>query len=713
MSPVANLRYGRQTAPWDAPLSLGVQAFIEYNGYVLNDRYQSDRIRVTSIVGLDDADVSDSREVLPGDDGEVAYDSFYRGRTFVMSGRIEAGSLGVLTRLERDLKAAFAPLSESPMKFRWFDIRDTFDDPQTMGNYSAAYGTAYTPYLQPTDGLLRILTTQPVGLLRTADNRLWGDKQVGLRVIRGSIDNSYVSTVLAFKDVNNYLEARYYGLGATNAVINPNAEHDVNGAAAAGWSPNNIGSGVANPSITASQAYANSGTQSFKVTGTASVTGNNGNPLQYQSTLPGGLRSPVVGGSSYTASAHVNVISLAPGTSATIEMQFWDANNNFIGGPIGQTGANGTSALGVGQLSATGTAPAAAATGIMLIGFEGIPTATGTYLAYFDDVGFMPTGVAEASGDTSGWTWTGTPGSSISKQNELAIVLTSSGVPYVIGSTPIPVGVIGSSVWLRGRTEGDLVTAELWNTQPSANTLPTYYISAYLAGTDADALGDQVLTLCGMGFQTTTTNWAVDDFQIESLDPGDVVFNVKKMPNGMSIKDSQDSQSNFNRQFQITARASASFGTCATQSRSSVFVPSLLVTPTLGFTFPLKMPLSFAQVGQSVSPANTFVTVTNRGQVPVRPLIYIYGAIGSLTLLNLQNNMEIVWSGTIVDGDYLIFDCMRRTLVNSSGTNMLASFSSSSSRWMVLEPGQNDIYLVGSNYSSKTKMVVYWKHGSV
>src|ERR1700689_3467976 len=88
---VANVRYYHQAAAWDSPLSFGVQAFIEYNGLVLNDRYQSDLIRVTGITGLDDAEVRDSRQPRPSESGEFPYDSYYGGRNLVLNGFIEAG----------------------------------------------------------------------------------------------------------------------------------------------------------------------------------------------------------------------------------------------------------------------------------------------------------------------------------------------------------------------------------------------------------------------------------------------------------------------------------------------------------------------------------------------------------------------------------------------------------------------------------------------
>lgn len=515
---VAGVRYVHQAVPWDAPLSFGVQAFIEYNGLVMNDRYQSDRIRITKITGLDDADLTDAREDIPGDHGETAYDAFYRGRTFVMSGRIEAGSLGVLKRMERDVKSAFAPLVESPMKFRWFDITDTFDDPQTLQNYTWVQDTfqaGSTGGIQPSGGVLRWASPSTGGFLRTADKRLWGDVQVTARVIIGSIgDGTQFYVTPACADHNNYVMC----------------------------------------SLTSSLGA--------------------GAPVLMLSTIIGGTL--------------VNVQTLNPSTLSQ-----------------------------------------------------------------------------------------------------------------------------GQSVWLRGKKEGDLVTVELWLTQPIDTAIPNYSMSMWLNGSDADLLGDQVLSNVGFGsrFQGSQ-NWALDDFKIRSLYPGDVSFMARKMPNGLSIPDSQDSTS-FNRNLQITMRASKSFAESTTQMRSLSFTPSTLISPTLGFGFPLRFPLSFRSLvsGPEVA-ANTFVTLSNRGQVATRPIIYIYGATGPFEIINLQNDLQINWSGSLADGGYLIFDCRKRTLVDSNGNNMMKFFSSSSPVWMQLEPGPNDIYFAGQTaYSSNTKMVIYYKHG--
>lgn len=142
----------------DDMVALGIQSPIHYNGLVLNDRLVADRYLITNIDGLGAPDVRDNRAVRPAEHGEVAYDAYFGGSTITIAGTIQAGSLHQATRMERDLRAAFSTLIESPMKFSWWDVHDDFSD--------AAWSSAlWTPIQQlatfPGDGTMQF--TYPVG----------------------------------------------------------------------------------------------------------------------------------------------------------------------------------------------------------------------------------------------------------------------------------------------------------------------------------------------------------------------------------------------------------------------------------------------------------------------------------------------------------------------------------------------------------------------
>jgi Phage tail protein len=96
----------------------GIESVIEYNGIYLNVREWIDTYLVTSIGGLDDADVRDSREVNPGYHGETAFPSFYGGRTIALTGKVVTKTIWKLRDMQQGLRQAFAPLdTERPLIF--------------------------------------------------------------------------------------------------------------------------------------------------------------------------------------------------------------------------------------------------------------------------------------------------------------------------------------------------------------------------------------------------------------------------------------------------------------------------------------------------------------------------------------------------------------------------------------------------------------------
>ena len=97
----------------------GVENIIEYDGYQINKRDQVDAVLVTQIDGLADADIRDTREVNPGYDGERAFNSYYGGRTIVLSGKIRAGTLNKMRDLQEGLKGIFSVLQEKSLVFRF------------------------------------------------------------------------------------------------------------------------------------------------------------------------------------------------------------------------------------------------------------------------------------------------------------------------------------------------------------------------------------------------------------------------------------------------------------------------------------------------------------------------------------------------------------------------------------------------------------------
>jgi hypothetical protein len=97
----------------------GLEAVLEFNGLFMNIQENVDRIRVTSIDGLFDADVRDVRDVRSDADGECPYNSLYGGRTIVIGGTIQTYTVGKMRDLQMALRASFADIrNEYPLHFR-------------------------------------------------------------------------------------------------------------------------------------------------------------------------------------------------------------------------------------------------------------------------------------------------------------------------------------------------------------------------------------------------------------------------------------------------------------------------------------------------------------------------------------------------------------------------------------------------------------------
>ena len=522
---VANIRYNRMAHPWNSPLAFGVQAFVEYNGLIMNDRYRGDVIRIVSITGLDDAEVRDAREPRASAHGEFPYDAFYGGRNLVLTGFIESGSVQVLEYLRQTLKAAFAPLTESPLKFRWFDIRDTFVDPQsinqyvanateTSGNYSTFIGSIAN--LKAENSLIRWASAGEDYVLRTAEQRKFCDAVATLKFVLGEQESKSSLSILG--------------------------------------------------SVVSEKSY-----------------------IKY--TYNQNQNSPYI---------RIEVV-----------------NNGEV-----------------------------------------FPLFTEIELSQYE---VFP--------------------------------------------------VMGQTLWLRGRKEGNYLTVELWDTEPQENSLPTVSYGKTLVGPEAEVFGDKILTSMGFGGKQEDTTWNIDEFSIESMYPGYVVFNARKL-NSISIKDEQFTLSKFKRPFQITMRTSDFRAFSSAQSRGFITPTLIYANPVFGRKYPRAYPLKYS-FSIAAPGSENMLNVHNRGTVFVEPLIKIHGPMQNIVITNLTNGASIEWLGTISATEEIIIDCKEETIENLSGNNLL-EFLSGNPEWIKLDPGWNDIFISYEKYEgaiSPPTMTVFYNHG--
>lgn len=96
----------------------GVESLLNYDGFLLNNRKLLDTYLVTTIDGLADPDVRDSRDVNPGRHGETYFNAYYGGRTVVLTGKIRANTIHKLRDMQQALRQAFNNLDgERPLIF--------------------------------------------------------------------------------------------------------------------------------------------------------------------------------------------------------------------------------------------------------------------------------------------------------------------------------------------------------------------------------------------------------------------------------------------------------------------------------------------------------------------------------------------------------------------------------------------------------------------
>lgn len=93
--------------------------FVQYNKLLLNNWHNFDYFHVASIDGVDDAEIRDTRQPKPNDDGEDSYGAYYGGRSIVVNGQIRCYHVWKTDDMRDALKRAFARKNlELPLWFR-------------------------------------------------------------------------------------------------------------------------------------------------------------------------------------------------------------------------------------------------------------------------------------------------------------------------------------------------------------------------------------------------------------------------------------------------------------------------------------------------------------------------------------------------------------------------------------------------------------------
>lgn len=96
------------------------------------------------------------------------------------------------------------------------------------------------------------------------------------------------------------------------------------------------------------------------------------------------------------------------------------------------------------------------------------------------------------------------------------------------------------------------------------------------------------------------------------------------------------------------------------------------------------------------------VSYTNSGSVPTPPVIRIYGYCTSPQVV-LTDDVRLIFTGEVADGDYLEVDCAARTVKLNGTTSRLNLLDTVNSTFFALPTGSGTVQLVASNSNGNAR----------
>lgn len=123
-----------------------------------------------------------------------------------------------------------------------------------------------------------------------------------------------------------------------------------------------------------------------------------------------------------------------------------------------------------------------------------------------------------------------------------------------------------------------------------------------------------------------------------------------------------------------------------------------------GFASPLISPLS-----SGASPVGQ-VIVQNLGSCGAPPVISIYGPCTNPVVRNQTTGQQLAFAYTLAATEHLDIDTQQRTILLNGTTNRYSALNFAESDWWELAPGNNDIRLQVSAFSSPASLVILWNH---
>lgn len=153
--------------------------------------------------------------------------------------------------------------------------------------------------------------------------------------------------------------------------------------------------------------------------------------------------------------------------------------------------------------------------------------------------------------------------------------------------------------------------------------------------------------------------------------------------------------------FQVTLVSTDPYALAS--SESSVVITAGAAAGEIGITSPITNPIttSLSATGQNF--------VVNQGDAPTWPRFRIDGPITNPQVLNNTTGKLLAFAYTLNPGEYLDVRPERgRILLNGTG-DRYSALDFANSAWWQLQPGQNDVRLLASSFSSPAQLTTFWR----
>jgi hypothetical protein len=114
---------------------------------------------------------------------------------------------------------------------------------------------------------------------------------------------------------------------------------------------------------------------------------------------------------------------------------------------------------------------------------------------------------------------------------------------------------------------------------------------------------------------------------------------------------------------------------------------------------------------REISTAGGSTELFNGGTAPASTKFWIYGPFDDFLITNSDTGEELIYTGTVDDGDYLEIDTARRTVLLNGGQNAYGGLDFSASTFFTIPPMSAGVPIVfgASGDGANTRLVTRWQ----